>query len=290
MTTMLESIKERVRVPAALALLGLSPDRNGKIHCPFHTDETPSCMIYDDHFYSFCCGKYGDVFDLVIALAPEISTLTDAVKFLNGNLDIEALSKIEPQKREVKDFRLRLESMDIGTMDHTLTLMKAKGWHRLFTTQDLRGWGVRASHTQLLIPHAHGGKVVGVKTRQLTTGEKSAWTGSTFSLAPYMPARYFGNPVVTIICEGESDTWALLSHYREEPVEVMGLPSGASSWKDEYAGWVGGREVWLMLDHDEAGDKAAEKIVKTLPKAQRVTLPENDVVDTLIEGWRLPRP
>jgi len=39
--------------------------KRDKVLCPFHTEKTPSCHIYQDHFYCFGCGKSGDVFDWV---------------------------------------------------------------------------------------------------------------------------------------------------------------------------------------------------------------------------------
>jgi hypothetical protein len=36
---------------------------NGKVHCHFHDDDTPSCHIYADHFHCFGCGAHGDTID-----------------------------------------------------------------------------------------------------------------------------------------------------------------------------------------------------------------------------------
>jgi DNA primase len=38
---------------------------NNEILCPFHSEKTPSCHIWDDHFKCFGCGKYGDVISFV---------------------------------------------------------------------------------------------------------------------------------------------------------------------------------------------------------------------------------
>jgi len=47
------------------ALAGVSPDRTGKIHCPFHKDRTPSLQLYDDGtWYCFgACQAGGSIFD-----------------------------------------------------------------------------------------------------------------------------------------------------------------------------------------------------------------------------------
>ncbi|MFZ0973465.1 MAG: CHC2 zinc finger domain-containing protein, partial [Solirubrobacteraceae bacterium] len=55
-------------IPAAEyvhALTGLSPDRAGKIHCPFHQDRTPSLQLYEDGTW-YCygaCKAGGSIFD-----------------------------------------------------------------------------------------------------------------------------------------------------------------------------------------------------------------------------------
>lgn len=42
----------------------------GKIVCPFHAEDSPSCYLYgsDNHFHCFGCSKHSDVFTLVMAL------------------------------------------------------------------------------------------------------------------------------------------------------------------------------------------------------------------------------
>jgi CHC2 zinc finger len=57
-----------LQIPAAEyvhTLTGLSPDRTGKIHCPFHEDHTPSLQLYKDGTW-YCygaCKAGGSIFD-----------------------------------------------------------------------------------------------------------------------------------------------------------------------------------------------------------------------------------
>jgi hypothetical protein len=46
-------------------LTGVSPDRTGKIHCPFHEDRTPSLQLYEDGtWYCFgACQAGGSIYD-----------------------------------------------------------------------------------------------------------------------------------------------------------------------------------------------------------------------------------
>jgi len=63
------SDRELLKIPAAeyvRALTGRSPNRDGKVQCPFHDDRTPSLQLYPDGgFYCFGsdCRKGGTIFD-----------------------------------------------------------------------------------------------------------------------------------------------------------------------------------------------------------------------------------
>jgi CHC2 zinc finger len=52
------------------ALTGITPDRAGKIHCPFHEDQTPSLQLYEDGTW-YCygaCKAGGSIFDFASRL------------------------------------------------------------------------------------------------------------------------------------------------------------------------------------------------------------------------------
>jgi hypothetical protein len=49
-------------LPSLADLIG-RPLQNGKIHCPFHADRTPSLQVYPDHYHCYGCGAHGDHLD-----------------------------------------------------------------------------------------------------------------------------------------------------------------------------------------------------------------------------------
>lgn len=50
-------------------LTGLTPNRVGKVLCPFHAERTPSLQIYaDGHLHCFGCGWHGWLIDFAAAL------------------------------------------------------------------------------------------------------------------------------------------------------------------------------------------------------------------------------
>ena len=69
----IESIKARVDILTIVESYGLKPRKAGhtfKSCCPFHTEKTPSFVIYPDEnrFHCFGCQAYGDVFGFVMKI------------------------------------------------------------------------------------------------------------------------------------------------------------------------------------------------------------------------------
>ena len=60
-----EIIKERVSMSEALSVYGYEINRAGYIICPFHSEKTASCKIYEYSFHCFGCGAGGDVINFV---------------------------------------------------------------------------------------------------------------------------------------------------------------------------------------------------------------------------------
>jgi DNA polymerase I-like protein with 3'-5' exonuclease and polymerase domains len=57
-----ETLEQRLAQIPLADLVGERPIR-GKIHCPFHEDDTPSLHVYRDHYHCFGCGAHGGHLD-----------------------------------------------------------------------------------------------------------------------------------------------------------------------------------------------------------------------------------
>lgn len=71
MTTSADIIKSNLTMLAVAEKYGYEPNRAGFIHCPFHSDKTPSIKLYNEigrGFYCFGCGAGGSVIDFVMRL------------------------------------------------------------------------------------------------------------------------------------------------------------------------------------------------------------------------------
>lgn len=258
-----QQIREQVSCFEALELLGIEePNAEGKVLCWMHDEDTPSVHIYEDHWWAYCCGRGGSVIDLVMSYTG--ASFGRACRFLAGAVDeLATTPRVVAERRQSEvDLTDRFEREtqhlwegDTSDVERLIT----RRWPAL-TLHDLVDFGVRRTRWALWIPHFNAeGKVVGVKTRAITTGEKKAVKGSTFPRLYGLDGP--GGPV--LLCEGESDTWTA-RRYLPKRWSALGLPSGAGTWRPEYTEQLEGREVVLGLDADEAGRKAAASIRQRL--------------------------
>ena len=117
--TIFDDIKELVDVPTAALSYGVEVHRGNMALCPFHRERHPSCKLYADHYYCFCCQAHGDV----IRLVQELFGLRaiEAVKQLNSDFalgldldkppDMEAVARRRREIAERKAEKARVEHM-----------------------------------------------------------------------------------------------------------------------------------------------------------------------------------
>lgn len=106
----------------------------------------------------------------------------------------------------------------------------------------------------------------GLKFRDVTTGRRWSYIGSTFERLKVVAPPQGADTV--IVCEGESDAGRLLVLYPQVAVAVMG--AGAKYFTEAMADQLSAfRQVLVGLDSDEAGELGWKKISKDLPWSQR---------------------
>lgn len=274
----IELVKQTITVPEVAGLLGFDVTAGDKIISPFQPDErTPSCHLYDDHWWCYSTGQGGDVIDLVRAFDPDI-TVPKAVRLLWSRA---LRAGKEPGDVAAQPPRL-LEDFT-GQIDGLAGL-----------PADLFGlptstYGVVETGDGWLIPHREPERCYGVKVRY-RAGGKGSWAGSQFVHRLYDPygwARPVSAPQV-VICEGESDAWALLS--RLDDVDVFGLPAGAGSWKDHWLTDLESyRTIWICTDNDRAGRAAADRLQSKIgwARTEMLRVPDlySDARAAIEAGW-----
>lgn len=106
--TIFDEVKDLVDVPTAACSYGVEVHRGNMALCPFHRERTPSCKLYEDHYYCFGCQAHGDV----IRLVQELFGLKpiEAVKQLNSDfglgLDLDKppdMEKVNRRRREIAE-------------------------------------------------------------------------------------------------------------------------------------------------------------------------------------------
>ena len=136
-------------------------------------------------------------------------------------------------------------------------------------------------------PYTRGGKIVAYKQRKLPKEFKT--------IGDFKNVELFGQQQGTlgrtlVITEGELDAMSVAEAYRKKYGKiyaVASLPSAAGTSvalaQREYIN--GFDKVVLMLDHDEAGDKARDFLAKMIKpgKAKIAKLPEKDANETLLK-------
>lgn len=102
-----DEIKKMYSMRDILVRYGMHPNRAGFIRCPFHKEKTASMKIYQDSYYCFGCGAYGDIFDFVSEM--EDITFREAFFELGGTYEQkketfgERMARYHAQKeREMK--------------------------------------------------------------------------------------------------------------------------------------------------------------------------------------------
>ena len=97
--TAFDDVKERVNITDVVVFYGFQPNQGGYICCPFHSERTPSCKLYDHSFHCYGCGAHGSVIDFVgqlYGLQP-----IDAVRKLNDDFHLGLV--LDRQKPTAKD-------------------------------------------------------------------------------------------------------------------------------------------------------------------------------------------
>ena len=284
-----EVVKNTVTLPEVAQLLGIDAEEGDKIPSPWNPDErTPSCHVYEDHFFDYSTGRGGDVFDLMRIMNPEaygeaeIGVLADDLKNRAVKAGLEYGRVEEQEPRGLQNF--------IGDMERYTPYEDQSLYLRV-------EFGVRADGDDLLVPHREGQgthecQVYGVKTRY-ANGGKGSWAGSQFTHRLYDPYGWSPGYVPAnevIICEGESDAWAML-HAVHQTMDVLALPSGSGSWKDHWRQDLKCYDtVHICMDNDAAGQRARDKLMSkvgwAVAKELRVPQLYGDAREAITAGWR----
>ena len=300
----IDIIKSAVTLPDVVEMFGYDLERGDKIRPPWNAGErTASTHIYEDHFYDYSSGKHGDVFDFMkeVDLADE-----------DGEGQVRTISKMmyDIKERAVNCGKEPgdVEPVVVRKLENLADQMPS-GPVPFCAGVDVRPFGLMQDGAgTVYVPHEEyvqdpsyestgilGHRVYGIKLRSMT-GAKSAVPGSQFTHRLYSPRGWnagLHRSMSCVICEGESDSWAMWWQMHDKGIDVFALPSGAAAWKDHWLDDLAPyRNVYLCFDNDRAGKSALDKVSRKVgyEKAHTLKVPGiyNDAREAIQAGW-VPR-
>lgn len=267
-----------------------------KVRSPFNEfDQTPSCHLYEDGWFDYSTGKWGDVIDLAAHLSGrKAGTVMRqlAVGIQSMELDPDRVQRATKQVSDLTELFRDLTVRTDGEAGRWAARISGVGDRYLgelfhdYLAEDAGG--------NLLIPHWHDGRVLGIKVRS-TSGGKTSVSGSSYTAGLYTMSG--SSYTAAVIVEGESDSWALDSYLRDRSRaagaawDVYALPSGAGLWRDDWLAQLERYEtVYTAFDNDRAGENATVKVRSSIGwgrwKGLVVPTLYNDVREALHAGWK----
>lgn len=271
-------------------LWGLWGVGSSKVSCPNpnHGDSTPSFNLWSrdgrgcfDSFGCYGCGLRGDVID-VVQITQGLS-FPAALDYIDGVL----LPKYQASGYQVQEVHKEdVTPDDIARCYNELdrdpqTLLKFLARMQMLPAREYVEIEWRWAGHFLLdcvsIPHLdRDGALTGVKYRDYLDRERR-WgiLGSRF-FELYGAWRDQGRRNV-VLCEGESDTVWAAHQLAGRDCDVLGLATGAGQHPTvSNLEELEGREVWIMFDGDEAGDRAAKLWKSRLARGHIVEVPAGE--------------
>jgi hypothetical protein len=129
---LIDIIKERVTIVDMVDELKFKKKRSGGgryvINCPFHDEDTPSCMIYvhDDKYHCFGCSASGDVIDfyqniLEIEFDEAISRLCDKL-----SIQVMDADQVEEADKIIKLYKDVLEDVEEKIREENIKFARSR--------------------------------------------------------------------------------------------------------------------------------------------------------------------
>ena len=246
-----------------------------KIRCPFHEEETPSCVVYDDDrgFYCYGCEAGGDVIKFIMLL--------DQCDFQEACLELaKQLGKTFPMDNHAATRKGR------DLWPFTITSEIYEYPENLF---EARYKNTRKRRKESALCRFVGDELVhGLKAGEYFQGSDGAWRRPKKSTSEKYPRRHFEElqtklyrPEVwqsardagrtVLVTEGPKDA---------ETAIALGFaattsPNGSSGFRARHARELTDCRVAVLVDHDAPGIAGGEKRTKLLHgQAEKVRLVE----------------
>lgn len=238
--------------------------------CPFHEDKVRSfsANLENGLWKCFACGTEGNIFQFIEKDGGV--DFPEAVKRLRDFMGIPGDSDPRSRNEKVKDIRPRIEPTLSGKY-HAILLKnkKALAWlqeKRKFSLETIKTFKLGWNGTRYIIPIYDEAGVLR-NLRQYSSTQKPKLISWLAKKHTYGEGRIYGldemkaRPGETVhLLEGEPDK---ILASQDGFLAVTGTV-GAGTWKEEWTPYFKGRDVVIIYDTDEGGQKGAENAARNL--------------------------
>ena len=291
-------IKNSLSIVKVLSTYSLTPDRNKRINCPFHSDKTPSMQVYPETNTVYCfssnCKLHGKAIDQIdfimhkenctkheaILKAKELLNYSPNSKQMNQSQE-QSLSEIFNQQRKslhrTKKALQYLKDRDLDPMKCEIGFNSYQsGWKQLqncitFPLKD------------------QDGQIVSMYGRSITDkrGSNHYYLKNRKGLYPSYPSK---ETKALIITEAVIDAATIITHTDHKVLSLF----GTNGWNEEHTEAIRSlkdlEEAILFFDGDEPGAKAIEtyssllKAMKPGVRISQVETPQGEDVNSLVQS------
>ncbi len=304
-------IKERLSIGEVLQHYGLTPDRNKRLHCPFHDDKTPSMQVYPNSNTVYCfssnCKLGGKAIDQIDFIMLSEAKSRGIAGHNSKELKHQAILQAKKLAGHQSNPSMKSTTPSASpNLNHLFTQLK-KRFHRgsrakqyanrrsILDTSIPIGWNTYKTD----YPHLRNCIIFPLKNKagQIVSLYGRSITGSGDNAHYYLKNRkglYPGYPAIhtqtLIITEAIIDAATLQTH---TDYEVLSL-YGTNGWNKEHTTAIKAlkdlQEVIFFLDGDEAGQQAIQTyapLVKAMCpgiRTSQVQTPDGEDVNSLAQN------
>lgn len=272
-----EAIKAAHPLDVFLSARGVVLKRHGAVlqgKCPFHNEVNGAALtVWAEENKWRCFGKCDAGGDVIAALMRlDGLDFKAACERLGGNLpDAAQPARSEPVKPKAAEIQILTAAQLAMQAAASKTLASSAG--QCASIARRRGWLPETVRGLALDGHlgTHDNKMAfiyphGLKLRWQQEGERRiAWAFGGNHELWRMDRLEMTDAHRVFVCEGETDCISLIDCGIEADgtAAAVAIP-GASCWRQEWHPLFAGRDVVVVTDADEAGEKAAARIVAAL--------------------------
>ena len=239
---------------------------NGQILClcPWHDDKNPSFSINVNTTQFFChsasCGVRGNYKLLFqkLQLTPSKEVL-DFIKSTDKKVT-QSPEATEKDLTTIPEDALARYQKDMNQGVRKL-LIEERGLSEAVIEGYQLGYDIKSKRVCIPVFDEEG-RLRNIRKWSKRENMKIISYRKGYGKARIFPVDVLKETNVVVLCEGEMDSLRLLS----EGIDAVTVTGGAGTWKPEFNQYFQGKSVIICYDNDEAGNKGARKVAKSLYK------------------------